>query len=354
MPALEALGWSARFADAFQAHAGPDVVPGRVSLEYQHIYRVFTEQGEVLATLAGRLRHEAVAAVEYPGVGDWVALRLRPSGTRSTILSVLPRRSRFSRKAAGDTTREQIVAANIDTVFLTTGLDDDFNLRRIERYLVTAWESGAQPVVLLTKADLSDDPDARVREVETIAAGAPVHATSARRDHGVDVLEQYLSPGLTVALLGSSGVGKSTLINRLIGHEQQRTAEVSPRRSRGRHTTTHRELILLPNGGLVIDTPGLREIQLWDVGGAIGTTFADVEALAAGCYFSDCRHDTEPRCAVRQGVAEGAVPADRLDHYLKLRREADHLAAKQDQLAQLQEKRRGKAIHKALRQMTQD
>jgi ribosome biogenesis GTPase len=351
MPALEALGWTERFAEAFLPHAAPDVVPGRVSLEHQHIYRILTERGEVLARVAGRLRHEATTAVEYPAVGDWVAVRSRHGELRSTILAVLPRRSRFSRKVAGDTTREQIVAANIDTVFLTTGLDADFNLRRIERYLVTAWESGAQPVVLLTKTDLCDDPAARVRDVEGIASGAPVHATSARRNHGLDILAQYLLPGRTVALLGSSGVGKSTLINRLIGHEQQRTAEVSHHGARGRHTTTNRELILLPEGGLVIDTPGLREIQLWEVGGSIGATFADVEALATGCHFGDCRHETEPRCAVRQAVAEGTLPAERLENYLKLRHEADHVAEKQDQLAQLQAKRKGKIIHKALRQM---
>jgi ribosome biogenesis GTPase len=349
MTALDALGWTGRFADAFLSHAAADVIPGRVALEHQHIYRVLTERGEHLARVTGRLRHEAATAVEYPAVGDWVALRSRPGELRSTILAILPRRSRFSRKVAGDTTREQIVAANIDTVFLTTGLDGDFSLRRIERYLVTAWESGAQPVVLLTKADLCDDPDARVREVEAVASGAAVHATSARQNHGLDVLGQYLGPGRTVALLGSSGVGKSTLINRLLGREQQRTAEVSAYKARGRHTTTNRELILLPGGGLVIDTPGLREIQLWEVGGSIGATFADVEALAVGCRFGDCRHETEPRCAVRRAVENGSLVADRLESYLKLRREADHVAERQDKLAQLQNKRKSKTIHKAMR-----
>ena len=354
MWSLETLGWNEGFARAFEPFVREHVLPGRVALEHKHIYGVFTERGELLSKVAGSLRHRATTSVEYPAVGDWVALRVRPAEPRAAIIAVLPRRSRFSRKVAGDLTREQVVAANIDTVFLTMGLDADFNLRRIERYLLTGWESGAAPVVLLTKADLCDEQTVadRVREVETVAAGAPVHATSAPQGMGLDIVRSYLGPGRSVALLGSSGVGKSTLINRLVGHDVQRTAELAADGKRGRHTTTHRELIVLPAGGLVIDTPGLREIQLWDVGDSLGTAFPDIQSLAAGCHFSDCGHETEPRCAVRLAVAEGRLPADRLESYVKLRHEAQDLTEKQDELALIEKNRKKpRTTHKALRLM---
>ncbi len=354
MRSLETLGWNTRFAQAFAPLAGPDLVPGRVSLEHQHIYRILTEGGEVLARMSGRLRHEAAAGIEYPAVGDWVALRIRPGEVRATIEAILPRLSRFSRKVPGSVTREQIVAANVDTVFLVMGLDGDFNLRRIERYLLTAWQSGAQPVVLLTKADLESNLSGRVGEVAAVSSGAPVHATSVKTDLGVDELAAYLGFGRTVALLGSSGVGKSTLINRLIGREVQRTAEVSGFKSRGRHTTTRRELILLPQGGLVIDTPGMRELQLWQASESIDAAFADIEALASGCRFANCRHDTEPRCAVRQAAAEGRLAPERLDSFLRLRKEAEYLDSRQDQFAQIEIKRKWKTIHKTMRHFKPD
>ena len=349
MTPLEALGWNDRLTAEFAPSAEKGLRPGRVSLEHKHIYRVLTQDGEVLARLAGRIRHRATASAEYPAVGDWVALRTRPGDPRASIQSILTRRSRFSRKVSGDHTQEQVVAANIDTVFLATGLDEDYNLRRIERYLVTGWESGAAPVVLLTKADLCLDVAARVAEVEAIAGGAPVLVTSARDGSGLDRLLPYLQPGATVAILGSSGVGKSTLINSLLGRDLQRTAEVSSYKDRGRHTTTNRELIVLPGGGMIIDTPGLREIQLWDAGGSLGTAFPDVESFASGCRFSDCRHDTEPGCSVRAAAAEGRLPPDRLESYLKLRREAEYLIERQDQLAIIEKKRKWKAIHRSVR-----
>lgn len=346
MTILETLGWNERLAREFEPHAARGLVPGRVVLEHKHIYRVLTEEREVLARVAGGMRHRANTPVEYPAVGDWVALRITPGEPRVSIRAILPRRSRFARKVAGDLTREQVVAANIDTVFLATGLDQNFNLRRIERFLVTAWESGAQPVVLLTKGDLCEDVPARLREVEAVAGGAPVLLTSARTGSGLEYLHPYLQPGVTVAILGSSGVGKSTLINALVGRDVQRTAEVQAHGARGRHTTTTRELIVLPGGGLIIDTPGLREIQLWEAGGSLGSAFPDIEALTPSCRFADCHHETEPGCAVRRAAADGTLAPDRLESYVKLRRESEHLAEKQEELALLEKKRKSKSTPK--------
>jgi ribosome biogenesis GTPase len=346
---LEAYGWTPFFAEHFAFYAAQGLVPGRVSRDHQRIYRVYTEQGEAMATVAGRLRHHASSAREYPVVGDWVSLRPLVRERRTVIQAILPRISTFSRKVAGSLTGEQVVAANVDTIFLTQGLDDDFNLRRIERYLLLAWESGASPVIILNKADLCDDVPGMVRQVEAIAPGVPVHATSARRQEGFEPLTTYLVKGRTVALLGSSGVGKSTLINRLLGRDLLRTGEVRPEHSRGRHTTTHRELVLLPSGALVIDTPGLRELQLWEVAGGIDSAFADIDQLAALCHFRDCRHEGEPRCAVRQAVADGVLSAERLENYVKLRLESRYLAERQDQLAQIAKKHRWRTIHRTLR-----
>jgi ribosome biogenesis GTPase len=351
-PDLVTLGWCPFFEEPFGAFREQGLEPARVALEHQHIYRVYTGRDEPLAQVAGRLRHRAAARREYPAVGDWVAIERAAAGHRATIHAVLPRRSHFSRKSAGDVTEEQVVAANLDTVFLVTGLDRDFNLRRIERYVVTAREGGTAPVVVLNKADLCDDLAPVLDEVSRVAAGVPVHAVSSRVGTGLEALTPYLTPGHTVALLGSSGVGKSTLINALLGENRQRTVEVREKDGRGRHTTTNRELIVLPQGGLLIDTPGMRELQLWEGDAALGDTFDDVVAIAVDCYFRDCRHDTEPRCAVKAAVEHGQITAARLDSYRRLRREVAHLERKVDQRAALEEKRRWKVIHKGVRRIS--
>jgi ribosome biogenesis GTPase len=350
-PDLPTLGWDPYFEQHFTAIAAEGLEPARVSLEHQHIYRVCTGRDEPLAHVAGRLRHRAAARREYPAVGDWVAIERGHAGHRATIHAVLPRRSRFSRKAAGEVTEEQVVAANVDVVFLVSGLDRDFNLRRIERYLVTAREGGTTPVLILNKADLCDDLEPLLEDVARVASGAPVHAISSRTREGLDVLDPYLVRGRTIALLGSSGVGKSTLINALLGRDRQRTVEVREKDNRGRHTTTNRELIPLPQGALLIDTPGMRELQLWEGDALLAESFEDIDAIAPACYFRDCQHDTEPRCAVKAAVDRGELPADRLDSFRRLRRERLHLERKVDQAAAAEEKRRWKIIHKNMRRI---
>src|SRR4051812_25404517 len=348
---LAQLGWDARFAQAYeQWSAGADVQPGRVAIGFNYLYRVSLADGEVEAMLSGRLKHRAASQSELPAVGDWGVVRLRPGEARGAIVAVLPRRSWFSRRMAGNITDEQVVAANVDVAFIVMALDADFSLRRLERYLLLAHESGASPVVLLTKPDLVEDPAARAAEVAAMAGDVPVHLLSPKFNQGVEQVAQYLTDARTGALLGSSGVGKSTIINRLAGSDIQKTREVREGDAKGRHTTTHRELVTLPGGGLIIDTPGMRELQLWDVSQAVRETFDDIESLAGECRFTDCRHRDEPRCAVKTAVDAGRLAAERLDRYLKLQDELAFLARQQDERALIEEKRRGKIGAKALRQ----
>jgi ribosome biogenesis GTPase len=351
MYALETLGWNAHFEKSFEEFATDGFSPARVALEYQGLYRIYCEHGELLAEVTGRVHYNAESRSDYPAIGDWVAITPLADERKAIIHRVLPRLSKFSRKVAGETTEEQIVATNVDTIFLVQGLDSNYNLRRLERYLALAVESGAQPVIVLNKSDLADDIDSRLAEVESIAPDVPAHAISSKTLSGLDQLDRYLAPGITVAFLGSSGVGKSTLINRLMGEERQKTRDVREGDDKGRHTTVHRELIVLPRGGLLIDTPGMRELQLWDADEGLAGTFTDIEEIASQCRFGDCGHQTEPDCAVRQAVEAGELDASRLENYHKMQRELEYLDSKQDVRLQQERKNKWKRIHKAYNRM---
>jgi len=341
LPALDELGWDAGWLSALEQMQDDNLIPARVAAQHRGAYVVWTADGELRARAAGRLFYEHEIGEPIPAVGDWVGVR------ETTITSILPRRSAFIRKRAGLGSDEQVLAANVDTAFLLAGLDDDFSLRRLERYITTAWDSGAAPVVVLTKSDLCADVADALLQVESVAIGVPVYPISNVTGVGVDELSEHLQPGRTVVLLGSSGVGKSTLLNRLAGEEVMQTAAVAADGT-GRHTTTHRELVQLPSGALAIDTPGLRELQFWD--GDLSAAFDDIEALAADCRFRDCAHAREPGCAVLAAVDDGTLALDRLRSWRKLQRELEAIAARTDHRLRVARKKRWKQITAHARQ----
>jgi ribosome biogenesis GTPase len=342
LPALDELGWDAGWASAFEQLHDENLIPARVAAQHRGAYEVWTADGELRARAAGRLYYEHEVGAPVPAVGDWVGIQ------EATITSILPRRSAFIRKRAGLGSDEQVLAANVYAAFLLAGLDDDFSLRRLERYITTAWDSGAEPIIVLTKADLCDDVGGALLQVESVAIGVPVHPISNVTGIGIDELaSQSLRPGRTVVLLGSSGVGKSTLLNRLAGTELMRTAAIAADGT-GRHTTTHRELVRLPGGALVIDTPGLRELQFWD--GDVSAAFDDIEALAAECRFRDCAHEREPGCAVLGAVDGGTLSLDRLRSWRKFQRELESIAARTDHRLRVARKKRWKEIAAHARQ----
>jgi ribosome biogenesis GTPase len=347
---LAQLGWNHFFEDQFTEFRNKGYLPARIARQDRQVYLAYGEHGEVTAKISGRLRYKSRSQGDVPAVGDWVVLE--PQGTNGTavIHAVLPRKSRFCRKVAWVKTAEQVLAANVDHVFLVTDLDRDFSVRRIERYLTVAWESGAKPVIVLNKADLCAEIDEHVAQVEAIAFGVPVHVVSALKMQGLESLRQYLSGGGTIALLGSSGVGKSSLINTLVGHDLLKTGAVRESDGKGRHVTTSRQLILIPGGGLIIDSPGMREFQLWADEKSLGGSFEDIEQLAVKCRFRDCQHQAEPGCAVKAAIEEGTLDAGRFRSYVKLKKELRFLAIRKDQRARLDQKVRAKRLARLIRQ----
>lgn len=350
---LQQLGFTAFFDTQLQTLTidMTTKLVGRVILEHKHSYRVLTEQGEYLATVSGNFAYHAFSRKDYPAVGDFVVIEQMPGEERAIIHYLFDRKSKFTRKMAGLEVDEQIVATNVDLILLVMSLNDDFNIRRLERYLVAAWDSGATPVIVLTKADLCENVTPYLKEIESVAFGVDILTVSAQTGEGMASLNALLTEGKTAALLGSSGAGKSTLTNALLNTEQMKVSTIREDDAKGRHTTTHRELVVLPSGACLIDTPGMRELQLWDQGDSLNASFSDIEQLTENCRFRDCKHKNEPGCAVLQAVEEGALEAARLTSFFKLQRELAYIEKKANTDAQLAEKRKWKQISKSIKKM---
>ncbi len=329
---LETYGWSETLRQSFEPFAAEGLSPGRVIIHQRGPYRIVTEDGEMPAEMSGRFVRDAEMG-GFPAAGDWVAVSVRLPERAATIHGVLPRRTAFIRKAAGRGRVAQVVAANVDIAFLALSLNDDLNPRRLERYLAAAHESGAEPQIVLTKADLAPDAARIASGIRAVVGDAPVHLVSSREGTGLEAIRAAIRPGMTAVLLGSSGVGKSTLVNALVGAERMATRDIREDDDKGRHTTTHRELVLLPGGGLLLDTPGMRELALWDAEAGVAQTFEDIEELETQCRFSNCRHESEPGCAINAALESGALDAARLESYRKLTAELAHEARKEDPAA---------------------
>lgn len=347
-------GWNDYFEAIWKDCERESTVPARVIAQSRGIWRVAGDFGECPAEPAGRLRLAAEQGADWPAVGDWVAAELRDRGNAALIHEVLPRRSQFIRKMAGKKIAEHVIAANVDIALLVSALDGDFNPRRVERYLAQCWESGAKPLIVLNKADVCETPQGKIEAMEKVAIGVSVCAVSAKTGDGFYKLEECLARGQTIVLLGSSGVGKSTIVNRLLGRDIQEVQEVRESDSRGRHTTTAREIFVLPNGALLMDTPGLRELQLWDADEGISQTFSDIESRAARCRFGNCRHDGEPGCAVQAAIDAGDLDIARLENWRKLQRELEVLQRKMDPDARQNEKQRIKQLMRGVNKMHRD
>jgi ribosome biogenesis GTPase len=334
---LRELGWSSVLEQHYEPFRERGFSVGRVTKEHRELYDVASASGETLGELAGKLRFGAMGRADLPAVGDWVAIK--EESDRAIIHAVLPRKSKVSRNVAGAVTEEQIVAANIDTVFVVMALNQDYNLRRMERYLLLVWDSGANPVIVLSKSDLSQDAEGQAAQVEAIAPGVPVHTISAAHAQNLHTLEPYLVQGHTMAVIGSSGVGKSTLINALASKDVQRVNDIRYGDGRGKHTTTHRELIVLPQGGIIIDTPGMRELQLNASDDGMDAAFEDIAGLIGNCRYSDCQHSREPGCAVQRALASGELDSKRYQNYLKMEKELAYAKRREQQKSRSLNKR---------------
>lgn len=347
------LGWNEKLDNIWKDKQDGQAVRGRVTTQSREFYRVLTENGEWLCTLPGSFHEKPV--FDYPAVGDWVIVSQLPGEDRGIIRDVFERSASFVRKTAGFETKAQVIAANMDYAFLVMSCNEDFNIRRLERYLIAAWDSGSDPVIILTKSDLIGDQERSdlERQAESVAYGIPIYFVSNETGENIAELQEWLKPNRTGVLIGSSGVGKSTVVNSLIGAEKMPTNGIRENDGKGKHTTTHRELVLLPQGGILIDTPGMREFQLWnkmmqDQG--LSESFKDVEELAAQCKFNDCQHTTEPGCSVRQALAEGFLSEERYGSYKKLQKELEHIARKENEKLRRQEKEKWKNVSKSLKE----
>jgi ribosome biogenesis GTPase len=346
---LEELGWNSLFQNQSVYYQQENLLPARVIFCSRGLYRLASENGELWAEIAGSLRYKSLESEDLPVCGDWVLADRALDGNRSVVRVLLSRNTQFVRQQAGTTPGPQVVAANVDTICIVCGLDSDFNLRRIERYLTIAWESGARPVILLNKSDICDDIPTRMAETMSLAPGVPVLAGSAENGSGMDELLRYTGCGLTLALMGSSGVGKSSIVNRLVGSPIQEVHETDAETGRGIHTTAARHLFMLPTGGLVMDTPGMRELRAWSVDSGVDAVFEDIKCLAEGCRYRNCSHQSEPGCQVSAAIACGELDAARFANYQKLSKEARYIELKDAHSASWVERERWKKIAKQAR-----
>ncbi len=338
---LEELGWSVFFEEAFQNYHDMGFIPARITAQHANLYTAMSEHGELEGKVTGKFRFNTTERSDFPIVGDWVAVKGNGVTGKMSIHGLLPRRTALERKVASNLdliTEAQIISSNIDIIFIVLGLDLDFNIRRLERYMFAAKESGASSIIIMNKFDLCAGVDDKIEAIRKIDTDIPIHVTSALGKEGLDAIQEYLRPAITISLVGSSGVGKSTIINTLLGEEKQRTGAVREHDSHGRHVTTNRELMILENGAMVIDNPGIRELGLWGDESTLGSMFEDIEALATQCKFNDCRHRTEPKCAIKQALEIGDLEQERYDDYKKMQRELFILARKKDQRARIRSK----------------